>query len=79
MVLLEGIELSTSPLPRVCSTTELQQLAAVMRKVSFLFCQLWKKEEFVFLFLFLAQGAESVFFGEAAAAFGIVWCYHRII
>jgi hypothetical protein len=25
MVLLEGIELSTSPLPRVCSTTELQQ------------------------------------------------------
>ena len=27
MVLLEGIELSTSPLPRVCSTTELQQRA----------------------------------------------------
>jgi hypothetical protein len=25
MVLLEGIELSTSPLPRECSTTELQQ------------------------------------------------------
>ena len=25
MVLLEGIELSTSPLPRGCSTTELQQ------------------------------------------------------
>jgi hypothetical protein len=25
MVLLERIELSTSPLPRVCSTTELQQ------------------------------------------------------
>ena len=28
MVLLEGIELSTSPLPRECSTTELQQLIA---------------------------------------------------
>jgi hypothetical protein len=28
MVLLEGIELSTSPLPRECSTTELQQLPA---------------------------------------------------
>ncbi len=27
MVLLEGIELSTSPLPRECSTTELQQRA----------------------------------------------------
>jgi hypothetical protein len=27
MVLLEGIELSTSPLPRECSTTELQQPA----------------------------------------------------
>ncbi len=26
-MLLEGIELSTSPLPRVCSTTELQQRA----------------------------------------------------
>src|SRR4029077_2326699 len=26
LVLLEGIELSTSPLPRECSTTELQQL-----------------------------------------------------
>jgi hypothetical protein len=25
LVLLEGIELSTSPLPRECSTTELQQ------------------------------------------------------
>ena len=25
VVLLEGIELSTSPLPRECSTTELQQ------------------------------------------------------
>jgi hypothetical protein len=25
VVLLEGIELSTSPLPRGCSTTELQQ------------------------------------------------------
>ncbi len=25
MVLLDGIELSTSPLPRECSTTELQQ------------------------------------------------------
>ena len=28
MVLLEGIELSTSPLPRECSTTELQQRRA---------------------------------------------------
>jgi hypothetical protein len=28
MVLLEGIELSTSPLPRGCSTTELQQRPA---------------------------------------------------
>jgi hypothetical protein len=28
MVLLEGIELSTSPLPRECSTTELQQRSA---------------------------------------------------
>jgi hypothetical protein len=27
LVLLEGIELSTSPLPRECSTTELQQRA----------------------------------------------------
>lgn len=27
MVLLDRIELSTSPLPRECSTTELQQLA----------------------------------------------------
>ena len=29
MVLLEGIELSTSPLPRECSTTELQQRTEV--------------------------------------------------
>ena len=29
MVLLEGIELSTSPLPRECSTTELQQRRGV--------------------------------------------------
>ena len=28
VVLLEGIELSTSPLPRECSTTELQQRSA---------------------------------------------------
>ncbi len=28
MVLPEGIELSTSPLPRECSTTELRQLKA---------------------------------------------------
>jgi hypothetical protein len=28
LVLLEGIELSTSPLPRECSTTELQQRPA---------------------------------------------------
>ena len=30
MVLLEGIELSTSPLPRECSTTELQQLMGLL-------------------------------------------------
>ena len=29
MVLLEGIELSTSPLPRECSTTELQQRSRI--------------------------------------------------
>ena len=29
MVLLERIELSASPLPRVCSTTELQQLETI--------------------------------------------------
>jgi hypothetical protein len=38
MVLLEGIELSTSPLPRGCSTTELQQRPA--RKDLF-FLALW--------------------------------------
>jgi hypothetical protein len=30
-VLLEGIELSTSPLPRECSTTELQQRRGAKR------------------------------------------------
>ena len=33
MVLLEGIELSTSPLPRECSTTELQQRAKGARRL----------------------------------------------
>ena len=32
MVLLEGIELSTSPLPRECSTTELQQPCGVTKR-----------------------------------------------
>ena len=32
MVLLEGIELSTSPLPRECSTTELQQRPGVTKQ-----------------------------------------------
>jgi hypothetical protein len=32
LVLPEGIELSTSPLPRECSTTELRQLKALARK-----------------------------------------------
>jgi hypothetical protein len=32
MVLLEGIELSTSPLPRECSTTELQQRRHASRR-----------------------------------------------
>ena len=31
MVLPEGIELSTSPLPRECSTTELRQLGSFVR------------------------------------------------
>ena len=34
MVLLEGIELSTSPLPRECSTTELQQLKPYILAIS---------------------------------------------
>ena len=33
-MLLEGIELSTSPLPRECSTTELQQLAGGRRGIA---------------------------------------------
>jgi hypothetical protein len=34
LVLLEGIELSTSPLPRECSTTELQQRRGALRRES---------------------------------------------
>ena len=60
MVLLARIELATSPLPRECSTTELQQLRfALFSSFSFKMMQ-QKNLSFCIFFIWLANQGEIV-------------------